>query len=54
MVNKYYGDVEKVFLCDGDAIAIDIRNLLEILDCLKQNFPLLRRGLLCRAQHYPG
>jgi len=39
---KYYGNVEKVFLCDGDAIAIDTEILLEILDCLKQSFPALR------------
>jgi len=42
MARKYYGDVEKVFLCDGDAVAIDTEILLEILDCLKQNFPSLR------------
>jgi len=42
MARKYYGNVEKVFLCDGDAIAIDTEILLEILDYLKQSFPALR------------
>lgn len=42
MAREHYGHVEKVFLCDGDAIAINTEILLEILDLLKQSFPMLR------------
>jgi len=37
-----YGDVEKVFLCDGDAIALETDMLLAILKKLYQTFPSLR------------
>jgi len=42
MAKQYYGDVEKVFLADGDAIAMDTSELLEILEMLYQSFPSLR------------
>jgi radical SAM superfamily enzyme YgiQ (UPF0313 family) len=42
MAVEYYGDVQKVFLCDGDAIAIPIDMLLEILRDLYCAFPSLR------------
>lgn len=42
MAQAQYGDVEKVFLCDGDAIAIETDILLEILDELYKSFPRLR------------
>ncbi|MBF0225346.1 MAG: radical SAM protein [Desulfobacterales bacterium] len=42
MAKESYQQVEKVFLCDGDAIAIDTDMLLEILKALKEAFPLLR------------
>ncbi|MGE5422420.1 MAG: radical SAM protein [Ignavibacteriales bacterium] len=42
MAKQHYGDLEKIFLCDGDAIAIETDMLLEILDELKQTFPSLR------------
>jgi len=42
MAKNYYGNVEKVFLCDGDAIAIDTDMLLEILKALYETFPSLR------------
>jgi len=42
MAQEYYGDVEKVFLCDGDAIAIPTDMLLEILGLLYGTFPSLR------------
>lgn len=42
MAKTYFGDVEKVFLCDGDAIAIETAMLLEILDLLYGTFPSLR------------
>ncbi|MFZ3055147.1 MAG: radical SAM protein [Smithella sp.] len=37
-----YGDLEKVFLCDGDAIALETNMLLAILKKLYQTFPSLR------------
>ena len=37
-----YGDLEKVFLCDGDAIAMDTDALLEIIGTLYRSFPSLR------------
>ena len=42
MAKDYYGDVEKVFLCDGDAIAIETETLLVILRALYTTFPSLR------------
>jgi hypothetical protein len=42
MAKQHYGDLEKVFLCDGDAIAIETDILLEILHNLKKAFPSLR------------
>ncbi len=42
MAKLYYGDVEKVFLADGDAIAMETSALLEILEMLYQSFPSLR------------
>lgn len=42
MAKAHYGDCEKVFLCDGDTIAIDTDMLLEILQTLREAFPSLR------------
>ena len=42
MARLQYRDLEKVFLCDGDAIAIETQTLLEILKELYQSFPALR------------
>lgn len=42
MAKDHYGDLEKVFLCDGDAIAIDTDTLLEIIRALYAAFPSLR------------
>lgn len=42
MAKKAMGDVQKVFLCDGDAIDIETPMLLEILAELKAAFPSLR------------
>jgi len=42
MAKKQYGDLEKVFLCDGDAIALETNMLLAILKKLYQTFPSLR------------
>lgn len=42
MAKARYGDLEKVFICDGDAIAIETPILLEILQELYSAFPSLR------------
>ncbi len=42
LAKAHYGNVEKVFLCDGDAIDIETDILLEILAELKKTFPSLR------------
>ena len=42
MAKKAMGDVQKVFLCDGDAIDIETPMLLEIIAELKTAFPSLR------------
>lgn len=42
MAKARYHDLEKVFICDGDAIAIETPLLLEILHELYQSFPSLR------------
>ncbi|MBP1762152.1 MAG: Radical domain protein [Firmicutes bacterium] len=42
MAKAHYGNLEKVFLCDGDAIAIETDMLLEILAELYKTFPSLR------------
>lgn len=41
MAKQYYGDLKRVFLCDGDAISIDTPILLEILQILYETFPSL-------------
>ncbi len=38
MASEYYGDLNKVFLADGDALAMDTVDLLEILDILYKTF----------------
>ena len=42
MASKYYGDLEKIFLADGDALAMDTPDLLEILEILYKTFPSLK------------
>lgn len=42
MARDYFGDLEKVFLCDGDAISMDTEDLLTILKALYESFPSLR------------
>ncbi|KQC10275.1 MAG: radical SAM protein [Smithella sp. SDB] len=42
MAKDSYGDVEKVFLCDGDAIALQTDTILAILKKLYQTFRSLR------------
>jgi len=42
MAKAYYVDVQKVFLADGDALAMETGDLLKILQELYQSFPSLR------------
>ena len=42
MAKIYYGDLQKVFLADGDAMAMPCEDLLEILADLYRTFPSLR------------
>ncbi len=41
MARDYYGDLNKVFLADGDALAMNTNELLEILADIYQSFPSL-------------
>lgn len=43
MAKARYGDVKRVFLCDGDAIVMKQEELLAILDKLYRTFPSLER-----------
>lgn len=43
MAKDYYGDVRRVFLCDGDAIIMRTNDLLTILDTLYATFPSLEK-----------
>ena len=43
MAGAYYGDVSRVFLCDGDAIGMPTEDLLRILHALYSTFPSLTK-----------
>ena len=43
MAKAYYGDVTRVFLCDGDAIGMETEDLLRILQALYEAFPSLTK-----------
>ena len=43
MARAYYGDTDKVFICDGDAIVMRQEQLLQILEALYAAFPSLRQ-----------
>lgn len=43
MAKEYYGSVSRVFLCDGDAIALPQDYLLRVLSVLYETFPTLER-----------
>ena len=43
MAKAYYGDVRRVFLCDGDAIIMRTNDLITILDTLYDTFPSLEK-----------
>ncbi len=43
MAKACYGDLSRVFLCDGDAIGMPTRDLLTILHALYEAFPSLRK-----------
>lgn len=43
MAKKAYGSVQRVFLIDGDALYAPTEYLLELLDCINEQFPELER-----------
>lgn len=43
MAKDYFGDVNRVFLCDGDVIGMPTEDLLRILHTLYQTFPTLQK-----------
>ena len=54
MAGIYYGDVPRVFICDGDAMSIPTEDLLTILKALHETFPSLHKvGHLCKPQICP-
>ncbi|MCF0144465.1 MAG: radical SAM protein [Firmicutes bacterium] len=40
---KHYRRVEKIFLCDGDALALSNNRLMPILEHIRENFPECKR-----------
>lgn len=42
MAKSYYGSVDQIFLCDGDAISLDTKDLLKILHKIKRVFPNIK------------
>ncbi|MGE5381691.1 MAG: radical SAM protein [Methylocystaceae bacterium] len=42
MAKSYHGDLEKIFLCDGDALAMPTEMLIDIITTLYKTFPSLR------------
>lgn len=51
MASEYYGDLKKVFLADGDALAMDTVDLIKILDTLYRTFPSLNHvGIFASPQ----
>ena len=43
MARRYYGNVRKIFLCDGDALCLSMDKLLAILGRLAETFPECER-----------
>lgn len=43
MASAYYGDLSRVFLCDGDALGLPTEDLLTILNALYATFPSLEK-----------
>ena len=43
MAKAYYGELTRVFICDGDAIAMPTDDLITILHKLYENFPMIQR-----------
>jgi radical SAM superfamily enzyme YgiQ (UPF0313 family) len=52
LAREWYGpDVRRAFLCDGDALVLPTRHLLDILAALKASFPdLARVGIYANAR----
>ena len=43
MARSYYNRIEKIFLADGDALALSMDKLILILDYIKEKFPECKR-----------
>ena len=43
LAKRYYGDIPRVFLCDGDALDLPTEDLLAILAALYETFPSLKK-----------
>jgi radical SAM superfamily enzyme YgiQ (UPF0313 family) len=43
VASRQMPDVRRVFLCDGNALVLDMDHLTDVLDALNAAFPLLRR-----------
>lgn len=43
LAKRYYGDIPRVFLCDGDALDLPTEDLLAILAALYEAFPSLKK-----------
>jgi radical SAM superfamily enzyme YgiQ (UPF0313 family) len=55
LAKEYYGEVEKVFLADGDALSMPTADLIKILECLYDTFPSLSYvGLYASASSILG
>lgn len=58
MAKKYYGSLDQIFLCDGDAISVDTSDLLKILHKIKRVFPEVKeiatyasaKGILAKSK----
>ena len=40
---RHYARVERIFLCDGDALALSVNKLMPILNYIRENFPECER-----------
>ncbi|MBQ3322541.1 MAG: B12-binding domain-containing radical SAM protein [Firmicutes bacterium] len=40
---RHYARVERIFLCDGDALALSVNKLIPILNYIRENFPECER-----------
>ena len=54
LASRRIPDVRRVFLCDGNALVLDMERLSTVLDALNAAFPLLRRiSIYANAPRHP-